>query len=191
MGAPLKLWTRFFIDPPGRLAQPVAGLRMFSILLQTPRVLFQLTEERTMRKKTAGMPVLAIFLGIAIGAVGSQAISSAKPQIARTELMTIELADIPGKVAHVYTMELAPGLMTPRHRHPGHYLVYVLSGTGVVEEDDKPTLHLKPGVSYYIHAPSASAESWHAVWNTSTTEPLKTLVVLINDKGQPGTVFDK
>jgi hypothetical protein len=34
-------------------------------------------------------------------------------------------------------------------------------------------------------------ESWHAVWNTSRTEALKTLVVLINDKGQPATVFAK
>ena len=28
-------------------------------------------------------------------------------------------------------------------------------------------------------------------WVRAITEPLKTLVVLINDKGQPGTVFDK
>jgi quercetin dioxygenase-like cupin family protein len=105
--------------------------------------------------------------------------------------MNIDLADMPGKIAHMYTMELAPGLMTPRHSHPGHYLVYVLQGTGVVEQDDKPTLHLSPGASYYIHSPSATPASWHSVWNTSTTEPLKTLVVLINDKGQPATIFEK
>jgi len=144
-----------------------------------------------MFNQTIGRLILATALGIAIGAMGNQAISSEKRQIARTELMTIDLADMPGKIAHMYTMELAPGLMTPRHSHPGHYLVYVLQGTGVVEQDDKPTLYLSPGVSYYIHSPTATPEFWHSVWNTSKTEPLKTLVVLINDKGQPGTVFDK
>jgi quercetin dioxygenase-like cupin family protein len=28
----------------------------------------------------------------------------------------------------MYTAELAPGLMPPRHSHPGHYFVYVLEG---------------------------------------------------------------
>lgn len=144
-----------------------------------------------MLNQTIGRFALATALGIAIGALGHQAISSDKPQIARTELMNIELADMPGKIAHMYTMELAPGLMTPRHSHPGHYLVYVLQGTGIVEQDDKPTLHLKPGASYYIHSPSATPDAWHSVWNTGKSEPLKTLVVLINDKGQPGTVFEK
>jgi quercetin dioxygenase-like cupin family protein len=144
-----------------------------------------------MLKKTAVMLALATAPGMVIGAAGNQAIGSEKPQIARIELMNVDLADLPGKIAHMYTVELAPGLMTPRHSHPGHYLVYVLEGSGVVEEDGKPTLHLSAGGTYYIHTPSVKPESWHAVWNTSPTQPLKTLVVLINDKGQPGTVLEK
>jgi quercetin dioxygenase-like cupin family protein len=144
-----------------------------------------------MPKKTAGMLALATALGIVIGATGNQAISSGKPQIARTELINVDLADLPGKIARMYTVELAPGLMTPRHSHPGHYFTYVLEGSGIVEEDGKPTLHLNPGVTYYIHTLSVKPDSWHSVWNTSQTQPLKTLVVLINDKGQPGTVFEK
>lgn len=137
------------------------------------------------------LPVLATALGIVIGAAGAQAIAADKPQIARTELMNVDLAGLPGKIAHMYTVELAPGLMTPRHAHPGHYLVYVLEGSGILEEDGKPTLELKPGMSYHIHTPGTKPESWHAVWNTSTSQPLRTLVVLINETGQPGTVFDK
>lgn len=144
-----------------------------------------------MFNQASGRLVLATALGMAIGALGQQAISSERPNSARTELMNVDLADLPGKVAHMYTMELAPGLMTPRHSHPGHYLVYVLEGSGIVEQDDKPTIELRSGLSYYIYSPSATPDTWHAVWNTSKTEPLKTLVVLINDKGQPGTVFEK
>ena len=144
-----------------------------------------------MLKITAGTLALAASLGIVIGAVGNQALSSEKPLISRTDLIHADLIDSKDKVAHMYTVELAPGVMTPRHSHPGHYFTYVLEGSGVVEEDGKPTLSLKPGVSYYIHTSSEKPASWHSVWNTSKTQPLKTLVVLINDKTQPHTVFEK
>lgn len=144
-----------------------------------------------MLKKTAGMLTLAMSLGIVIGAIGNHAISSEKPQISRTELINADLVDMKDKVAHMYTTELAPGVLTPRHSHPGHYFTYVLEGSGIVEEDGKPTLHLSPGASYYIHSSTEKPVSWHSVWNTSKTEPLKTLVVLINSKDQKSTVFEK
>ena len=144
-----------------------------------------------MQNKTVVMLVLALSLGIVIGAIGNHAVSSDKPPISRTELINAELVDQKDKVAHMYTVELAPGVLTPRHNHPGHYFNYVLEGTGVVEEDGNPTRHLKPGVSYYIYSSPEKPAPWHSVWNTSKTQPLKTLVVLINDKGQKGTVFEK
>ena len=60
-----------------------------------------------------------------------------------------------------------------------------------MEQDDKSTLDLRPGVTYSIHSPSLTPDTWHSVWNTSNTEPVRTLVALINVKGQPGAVFDK
>ena len=144
-----------------------------------------------MHMKTAGQLALATFLGIVIGAAASEVTRAEKPSVSRTELINADLADLKDKVAHMYIVELAPGVMTPRHRHPGHYFNYVLEGAGVMEEDGKPARQLGPGVSYYIHSSPEMPAPWHSVWNTDTARPMKTLVVLINDKGQPGTEFDK
>ncbi len=41
----------------------------------------------------------------------------------------------------MYTVELAPGVLTPRHWHPGHYFAYVLEGSGYMEEEGKRLSH--------------------------------------------------
>ena len=85
----------------------------------------------------------------------------------------------------MYIATIAPGAATPKHYHPGHEFVYVLEGSGILEEEGKPPLTLKPGVFFYLRSSSEKAEYVHAAKNTSTTDPLKILVVLITEKGQP------
>jgi len=99
--------------------------------------------------------------------------------------------EFPGKEVRLYTVELAPGAITPQHRHPVHYFSHVLEGTGVLEEDGKPERSLTPGIAHYTHATANQPVFWHTVWNTSQTRPLRALSVLIIDKGVSGTVFDK
>lgn len=134
---------------------------------------------------------LAFSLGALFGALGNEAVSSDKSAITRTPIIDADLVEFPGKEARMYTVQIAPGAMTPRHRHPGHYFTYVLEGTGVVQEDGKPDIELKPGASYYFHAAADKPATWHTVWNTSRTEPLVSLSFLIIDKGRPATVYDK
>lgn len=111
--------------------------------------------------------------------------------VSRVELINADLAEFPGKEASLYTVELAPGAITPQLRHPGHYFSHVLEGTRVLEEDGKPERSLTPGIAYCTYAAAGQPVFWHTVWNTSQTRPLRTLSVLIIDKGVPGTVFDK
>ena len=144
-----------------------------------------------MLNRTSVMLMLAFSCGILVGALGEHAISAQKSTVSRVELINADLAEFPGKEARLYTVELAPGAITPRHRHPGHYFSYVLEGTGVLEEDGKPERSLNPGTAYYAHAAEGQPATWHSVWNTSKTQPLRTLAVLITDKDKPGTVFDK
>jgi quercetin dioxygenase-like cupin family protein len=134
---------------------------------------------------------LAFALGAVFGALGNQAAGSDNSAISRTPLIDADLVEFEGKEVRMYTVEIAPGAMTPRHRHPGHYLTYILKGTGVVQEDGKPDLELRPGVTYYYHPAADKPPTWHTVWNTSKTEPLVSLSVLITDKGKPGTIYDK
>lgn len=144
-----------------------------------------------MKTKTFITLALVFFLGALIGAFGRQAVSSDKSAISRTPLIDADLVECPGKEARMYTVQIAPGAMTPRHQHPGHYLTYVLEGTGVVQQDGKADIEVKPGATYYFHSAPDKPETWHTVWNTSKTEPLVSLSVLIIDKGRPGTVYDK
>jgi quercetin dioxygenase-like cupin family protein len=61
----------------------------------------------------------------------------------------------------------------------------VLEGSGVLEEEGKPPFTLKPGAFFYLRSSSAKAEYVHAAKNVSTTHPLRILVVLTTEKGQP------
>ena len=144
-----------------------------------------------MKTKTFITFPLVFSLGVVIGAFGNQAVSSDKSAILRTPHIIADLVEFKGKEARMYTVQIAPGAITPRHRHPGHYLTYILEGTGVLLQDGKADIELKPGASYYIHSPDDTPASWHAVWNTSKTEPLVSLSVLIIDKDRPATVYDK
>lgn len=144
-----------------------------------------------MMDKTSVLVALTFSCGIVVGALGNEPVSAQKSTVSRVELINADLAECPGKEVRLYTVELAPGAITPRHRHPGHYFSYVIEGTGILEEDGKPERSLNPGTAYTTHAAADQPVPWHTVWNTSKTEPLRALSVLITDKGGPGTVFDK
>jgi quercetin dioxygenase-like cupin family protein len=144
----------------------------------------------TMNNTTATL-VLALACGIVIGALGNRAASAQKNTVSRVELINADLVECSGKETRLYTAEIGPGVITPRHRHPGHYFSYVIEGSGVLDEDGKSERSLNPGDAYYIHATADMPASWHSVWNTSKTQPLRTLSFLITDKGVPGTVFEK
>lgn len=137
------------------------------------------------------MLTLAFSLGGVFGVLSNQALSADKSAISRTPHINAELPEFPGKETRMYTVQIEPGAMTPRHRHPGHYFTYILSGSGLLQEDGKPDVELKPGVSYYLHSADDKPATWHTVWNTSKTEPLVSLSVLIIDKGRAGTAYDK
>jgi len=77
----------------------------------------------------------------------------------------------------VYETEYAPGGINPRHLHPAAITFYVLSGTGVWQDDDKPPITLKAGDSLFVPAGTI-----HSHWNASTTEPLRFLEFMVAEK---------
>jgi quercetin dioxygenase-like cupin family protein len=119
---------------------------------------------------------------IGSGMLGVQTLSAQQEAVTRTVLMK---TDMEGKDANMYIATVAPGAATPKHYHPGHEFAYVLEGAGVLEEDGKAPVALKAGVHFHLRSSSQKAEYVHAAKNTSATDPLKILVVLITDKGQP------
>jgi hypothetical protein len=60
-----------------------------------------------------------------------------------------------------------------------------------MEEEGKVPVPLQPGTPYYIYSDGGKPAYWHAGRNASQTQPLKMVVVLISDKWQPTTNFEK
>jgi quercetin dioxygenase-like cupin family protein len=78
-------------------------------------------------------------------------------------------------------IELAPGSIGKQVHHPGHELVYVLEGVGVLEVDGKPPFALTPGAATIV-----DPYHTHVSKNVSQTHRLKLLTVQLLEKANRG-----
>jgi quercetin dioxygenase-like cupin family protein len=123
--------------------------------------------------RIAGL-VAALLLCTAAGRLTAQ-------QAAVTQLMTKELADLPGKEALMLTVVYPPGGADPIHRHNAHAFIYVLEGSAVMQLKGGKQVTLTSGQTFYegpddVHVVGRSA---------SSTMPAKLLVLLVKNKGAP------
>lgn len=101
-------------------------------------------------------------------------------------LLNTGVPGMKGKEWDVITVELAPGAVDARHSYPGVELVYVLEGAGFLEVDGKPPVALNPGV-----VAALDPKHIHVLKNTSQTQTLKVVVVLLLEKGQQRPILAK
>jgi quercetin dioxygenase-like cupin family protein len=98
-----------------------------------------------------------------------------------TEVMSKDLAAIPGKEGLMITVTYPPGSSDPIYRHNAHGFIYVLEGSIVMKVRGGKELTLTPGQSFY--------EGLHDVHvigrNASRSRPAKFVVFLIKDKDAP------
>jgi quercetin dioxygenase-like cupin family protein len=118
--------------------------------------------------------LVAVLLCAAAGRLTAQ-------QNAVTELMTKELADLPGKEALMITVVYPPGGSDPVHRHNAHAFIYVLEGSAVMQLKGGKPVTVTAGQTFYegpddVHVVGRSA---------SSTRPAKLLVLLVKNKGAP------
>ncbi len=134
-------------------------------------------------KRMALMLALAFAAGIVVGAVGSP-IGSAQPSATpkSTTILQTDLVRMQGKELLMQIVEFLPRASSGKHHHPGDEIDYVLSGSLIREVEGQPPTPMKTGDSAYI-----PAKVIHETKNTSTTEPLKLLVVRLHEKGEPVT----
>ena len=93
--------------------------------------------------------------------------------------MLKELADIPGKEMLMITVDYPPGAVDPVHRHDAHAFIYVLQGSIVMQVRGGKEVTLVPGQTFY-----EGSNDVHTVGrNASTTEPAKSIVILLKKKG--------
>ena len=96
-------------------------------------------------------------------------------------LMTKDVAGAAGKEAVVLTVEYAPGVSEPVHRHNAQAFVVVLEGSVVMQVKGQPPVTLGPGETFY-----EGTDDVHLVGrNASQTARARFVVFLIKHKGAP------
>jgi len=100
------------------------------------------------------------------------------PGIKRTDLQRHDLS-IPGREVVQVRVDIAPGVVAPRHSHPGEELVYAIEGSLEYQVDGKPAVTLKAGEVLFI--PAAAI---HAVKNVGSDNAAE-LATYVVEKGKP------
>ena len=98
-----------------------------------------------------------------------------------TELMSKDLANVPGKEGVMMIVDYPPGSVDPIHRHNAHAFIYVLEGSIVMQVRGGKEVTLTPGQTFY-----EGPDDVHVVGrNASKTEPAKFVLFMLKDKGAP------
>ena len=127
------------------------------------------------------------IIRVSVAALGALFMLQAAPAASQVKHGTIPHAPLlktvlPGTAnleVAVYETEYAPGGINPRHLHPAAITFYVVSGTGVWQEDGKPPVTLHAGESLFVPAGTI-----HSHWNPSTTNNLRFLEFIVAKKGE-------
>jgi quercetin dioxygenase-like cupin family protein len=117
--------------------------------------------------------VLIVGTGLALHVAQGQ-----QPGFNRTDLQQHYLS-IPGREVIQVRVELAPGVASPKHTHPGEEIIYVLEGSLEYEVEGKPPVTLKAGDVLFIPAGTV-----HAAKNVGSGSGAE-LATYIVEKGKP------
>jgi quercetin dioxygenase-like cupin family protein len=99
--------------------------------------------------------------------------------VVMTELMSKELADVPGEEMVMLLVDYAPGAVEPIHRHDAYVFVYILQGSVVMQVRGGKETSLAAGQTFY-----EGPDDVHTMGrNASTTEPAKFIAVMLKKKG--------
>jgi quercetin dioxygenase-like cupin family protein len=137
-------------------------------------------------KKQRNTLVSAIITGaIVLFSVSASAQTGpAATGVRRTDLQRHDLS-IPGREVVQVRVDFGPGVVAPRHKHPGEEIIYVLEGTLEYQVEGKPPVTLKAGGVLFI--PAGTIHGAKNVGSGNASE-LATYVV---EKGKPLSVTVK
>ncbi|MBX4906069.1 MULTISPECIES: cupin domain-containing protein [Rhizobium] len=105
--------------------------------------------------------------------LGGAAIAHAEQPLQRTDLVRSDI-DVPGHEAVQVRVDFAPGVLAPKHAHPGEEIAFVIEGTLEYRLDGQEPVTLKAGQSLFI--PSGVVHSARNVGSGKASE-LATYIV--------------
>jgi quercetin dioxygenase-like cupin family protein len=132
-----------------------------------------------MKTSTALALVLLLAGGVALHANRATPILEG---VSRKDLQRHDLA-ISGREVVQTEVTLAPGVLAPRHWHPGEEIVYMLEGELEYVIDGRPPVTLEPGEVLFI--PAGAVHSARNVGKVDGTE----LATYVLEKGKPSFVL--
>jgi quercetin dioxygenase-like cupin family protein len=121
------------------------------------------------------MAVVALIVGSGLALQVAQA---QQPGITRTDLQRRDLS-VPGREVVQVRVDFAPGVVFPRHSHPGEEIVYAIEGSMEYRLEGKPAVTLEAGEVLFIPAGTI-----HAVKNVGSSNAAE-LATYIVEKGKP------
>jgi quercetin dioxygenase-like cupin family protein len=126
------------------------------------------------------MKVVSIIATAALiaGSVVTGPAVHAQQGVKRTDLQQHDLS-VPEREAIQVRVDIAPGVLAPRHTHFGEEIIYVLEGTLLYEVDGKAPVTLKTGDVLFI--PYGVVHSAKNVGSDNAAE----LATYIVEKGKP------
>ena len=128
-------------------------------------------------KKILIMAVLIVGSGLALYVARAQ-----QPGIKRTDLQRHDLS-VPGREVVQVRVDFAPGVVAPRHSHPGEEIVYAIEGLLEYQVEGKPPVTLKAGEVLFIPAGTI-----HEVKNVGSGNAAE-LATYVVEKGKPLVVL--
>lgn len=131
-------------------------------------------------KATVGILVITLVVGAALGVMGSRIMAAQQASEQRTVLLTTDLVGIEGHELRMWRTDIGPGVVGAKHYHPGTECIYVLEGALILEKEGEAPANLKAGEAHCVPPKTVLVPR-----NASTTDPYKSLVVMIAPKGQP------
>ena len=120
--------------------------------------------------------VLIVGSGLALDVAQSQ------EGVTRTELQRHDLG-VPGREMIQTRVDFGPGVVAPKHSHPGEEIVYALAGTLEYQLEGKPPVTLKAGEVLFIPAGTI-----HAAKNVGSGNAAE-LATYVVEKGKPLVVL--
>ena len=103
------------------------------------------------------------------------------PGITRTDLQRHDLS-VPGREVVQVRVAFAPGVVAPRHSHPGEEIVYEVEGSLEYRLEGRPPVTLKAGEVLFIPAGTI-----HKVKNVGGGDAAE-LATYVAEKGKPRVV---
>jgi quercetin dioxygenase-like cupin family protein len=122
--------------------------------------------------------IMAAAVLLAAGALVLQVAQAQQQGITRRDVMRHDLS-VSGREVIQVLVEFAPGVVAPRHSHPGEEIVFVVEGLLEYRLDGRPPVTLKAGDVLFI-----PARTIHAARNVGSV-PGAELATYVVEKGQP------